>query len=111
MEELKNLVSRLLEIRPNVAGKGLSDGNVTYIDSEYRYDISVNNFNEHRLNLIIRAHEDFEYFSCKLTEKEFMDIKWKIEAWEDKIRSDAFDAFKSFVNNHPQNSMDELLND
>lgn len=112
MEDLKTLVNRLLEIRPNNAGDGIFEGDIIYIDGNREYSISLCNFNkEYNLNLTIKDSIYWKQFDCILSEKEFMEIKWKIEAWNDKLAQDAFGAFKSFIETHPQNSMDELLND
>ena len=45
-----------------------------------------------------------------LTEKEFMEIKWKTQEWEKVLREKALDAFKEFAESDPT-SMDDLLND
>lgn len=45
-----------------------------------------------------------------LTEKEFMDIKWKTEEWESVLHAKALEAFKEFAESN-QTSMDDLLND
>ena len=50
-------------------------------------------------------------FYYELTEKEYMEIKWKIEEWANNLNTYALNKFAEYVNSFPKNPMDALLDD
>lgn len=117
MEDLKNLVKKLLDRKPvEAVAKSYFGPNVTYNDGNKIYKIDLCQYEDghkHSLNLFIgetvldiSGHD----YSCDITEKEYMELKWKMEGWEEELHADAFNEFADFVKQQedPRNT---LLND
>ena len=48
--------------------------------------------------------------TIELTEKEYMDLKWSIEAWKEQMEEQDLEEFKDFAESEP-GTMDDLLHD
>jgi hypothetical protein len=56
--------------------------------------------------------ESAEYESIEVNERQYSELKWKIEDWSKVLRKEAFDKFEEFVESIlDSNPYDELLND
>ena len=116
MEDLKNLVKKLLDRKPVEADvKGYFGPSVTYKDENnvYKIDMCVNDQGQYSLSLFI-GKDDLDIsghdYSCNITEKEYMEFKWKMEGWEEELHNDAFNEFADFVKQQ-EDPMNTLLND
>lgn len=116
MEDLKNLVKKLLDRKPVEAEvDGYFGPNITYKDEKnfYKIDMSINGKSQYSLNLFIGQNDldlDGHDFNCKITEREYMEFKWKIEEWKNELHADAFSEFSDFVKQQ-EDPMNTLLND
>lgn len=118
MKDIKTLIQKLLTQKPysSDSSKFLTDGSIQYKNGELDYDISIYK-NEHNyvvsLQIGYNNDEDFVYdtYDSELNEREFMEIKWKIEEWEKVLHEDRLEAFADYVESLPGDARDELLND
>ena len=118
MEQLKNLVKKLIAKEPSSADpNAIFTPQIEYKNDNVIYRIAINHIpetNEYVLELFIEDNpEDYDTgynYYCNITEKEYMEIKWNIEAWHDFLVKKEFDRFAEFAEQE-QSSMDELLND
>lgn len=103
MEEIKNLIFKLLKKKPD------------WISTIYENEIEAN-YND--INLAIYNYDCFKYqlrinkfcFAGDLSEREFMEMKWKLSDWRDVLEKEAISKLAEFVDS-PNNTMDDLLND
>lgn len=111
MKEIKNLVTKLLQVSPSLVSIDNFGGSATYnSNDDTMYSIFLYKNDDYNLSLTITSGSGYyEYFS-KLTEKEFMELKWTIEKWSNDIENKTFDEFRDFVNSNA-NPADDLLND
>lgn len=111
MSDLKNQVFALLEKCPDYTTTLDDFIEATYYNSEFiTYRVHVSFRSNSTITLFIYFNSSVFRKEISVTEKEFMDIKWKIEAWTKEIEAKALDTFKEFAEKEP-NSMDDLLND
>lgn len=118
MEQLKGLVKSLLEKKPSYVEMDSFSPTAYYKSEKVTYNIDLysnKNTNEFKVSLYITKDDEkydiFGYdYSCDLTEKEFMELKWQMEAWNKELRQIAFNEFKEFVEQQ-ESPMDELLHD
>lgn len=117
MTDLLTLIKRLLKQVPNGTNVYLFDeSGVEYVylnklkytiaywecNSTYHVRLSITELNPyHLLN-------DFE---IEVSEKDYMEIKWKCKEWEEYLRKQQLDAFEEFVDSFSDDSMDSLLNE
>lgn len=112
MSDLKNQIFALLEKCPDYTTTIIDDFiEATYYNGEFiTYRVHVSFKPTPMVTLSIYFNSSVFKKEVSVTEKEFMDIKWKIEAWTREIEAKALDTFKEFAEKEP-NSMDDLLND
>ena len=110
MKEIKNLVTKLLQVSPSLVAIDNSGGCATYYSNNTTYSIFLYKNDDYNLSLSIDSGRGYYEYSSKLTEKEFMELKWTIEKWSDDIENKTFDEFRDFVNSNA-NPADDLLND
>ena len=115
MKDLKTLVIKLLEQKPNscIIDGFMCAAHVSYVNGDTRYEISLHKASKYSLELHIYSVCDSKsyYYDCDLSEQEFMEIKWKIEGWDQVLQEDVFNAFSEYVESLPGDARDELLND
>lgn len=112
MSDFKNQIFALLEKCPDYTTTIIDDFiEATYYNGEFiTYRVHVS-FKPYRtVTLFIYFNSSVCRKEISVTEKEFMDIKWKIEAWTKELEAKALDTFKEFAEKEPS-SMDDLLND
>lgn len=110
MDDLKTLVNKLLCKRPDVIYEMFGPG-AQYQNKDFIYDIMLSE-SKHIVTLNIQGNVAItSNYDIELTEKEYMELKWKIEAWRDELQNSNFETFKEFVNEIPERGMDDLLND
>lgn len=112
MSDLKNQILALLEKCPDYTTTIIDDLiEATYYNGEFiTYRVHVSFKPNPTVALFIYFNSSTYRKEISVTEKEFMDIKWKIEAWAKEIEAKALDTFKEFAEKEPS-SMDDLLND
>ena len=112
MSDLKNQIFALLEKCPDHITTVIDDFiEATYYNGEFiTYRVHVSFKPNPTVILFIYFNSSAYRKEISVTEKEFMDIKWKIEAWEKEVEAKALETFKEFAEKEP-NSMDDLLND
>ena len=119
MDELKTLIKKLLNQVPNRIEPIFDDvDSIIYEYNGKEYTISLfrdfDGPNSYRIALytdVISTYRQLKTFYIDISEKEYMEIKWKIEEWNDYLTNQQMDQFKEFVESFSNNSMDELLND
>ena len=127
MKDLKTLVQKLLTQKPDLCGLHAYDSGAfaRYKNGKVLYSIDLFHSGEmNRLNLDISQNDpvfcDFDdgepfaflgHYECDLNEREFMEMKWKIDEWEKVLNKERFDAFAEYVESLPGDARDELLND
>lgn len=110
MDDLKTLVNKLLCRQPDLIHE-IFELSVQYQNKGLIYDITLWE-SEHKVTLDIQGNVVVtSNYDIELTEKEYMELKWKIEAWRDELQNSNFETFKEFVNEIPERGMDDLLND
>ena len=116
MSDLKNQIFALLKKCPDyicrIENKVDNFTEVTYYNGEfitYKLHLSPTNA-PFVVTLMIYSNSNVFKKDILFTEKEFMEIKWKIEEWGNELETKAFNVFKEFAESEP-NSMDDLLND
>lgn len=111
MDDLKNQIFALLKKCPTHGYVYDCGGHIGYSSETASYDVELTEYNEEH-GVYFSIHTGFNSFSkfIPLTEKEYMDIKWKIEDWQKELENKALEEFKDFVEAEPS-SMDDLLND
>ncbi len=114
MEELRTLIQKLLKRVPDYAGSDcFVDNSVTYINDSLQYDIDCSHYDDkYIVHLGISEKNPYRFlnaFYIPVTEKEYMEIKWKIEEWNDYLKQKCINEFTTFVNGFSNGSMDELL--
>lgn len=119
MSDLKSQVTALLKKCPNHACSFPDGAHASYFSSNnVTYDIELfktGDNDEHdclvfNCTLSIIAPAANLTKNIELTEKEFMDLKWKIEDWASQIESKLLEDFAEFAEAE-QTSMDQLLDD
>ena len=115
MSDLKSQIFALLKKRPLHAISYKYGGSLVYYPDkktcDASYHIGIDTLNEeYHLRFTIYDGPNVIEKNLELTEKEFMDMKWKIQDWENLIQTEALEKFKDFVESEPR-SMDELLED
>lgn len=118
MSDLKSQIFSLLKKCPTSASSWdngslvlyrTGDGQEYHIETYKRKDYHPKDHPDFSATITIE-NERFDCETIPLTEKEFMDFKWKTEEWEKILHEKAFEAFKEFAESDPT-SMDDLLND
>lgn len=111
MSDLKNQIFALLEKCPDYITIIDDLIEATYYNGEFiTYRVHMSFKPNYTVTLSVYFNSNVFRKEISVTEKEFMDIKWKIEAWSKEIEAKALDTFKEFAEREP-NSMDDLLND
>ena len=116
MTDLLTLIKKLLNHVPNrINVSPFIDGGVEYFYENLIYCI---NYWKGQDGYTISLHitEKNPYFhlnekTMKVSEKDYMEIKWKCEEWSKYLEEQQLNQFEEFVNGFENNSMDELLND
>ena len=110
MDDLKTLINKLLCKQPDLIYE-MFETSVQYKNKDFIYDITLWK-SEHKVTLSIQGNVAItSNYDIELTEKEYMELKWKMEAWRDELQNSNFETFKEFVNEIPESGMDDLLND
>lgn len=113
-EKLISLVRKCLNNKPSYKYEGIFDycGAVVYYDNDVKYTISITNPIDEQYTLRVEMDKDchIEFYSS-LTEKEYMEFKWRMEELCKILDDEAFSSFESFVDSQEKGTMDELLND
>lgn len=104
MEEIKNLIFKLLKKKPN----WISTIDEKEINVYYNDDISLGIYNYNGFEYQLRINNF--YFTDELSEREFMEMKWKLSDWKDVLEKEAINKLSEFVDS-PNGTMDDLLND
>lgn len=111
MNDLKNLIFALLEKCPNHAFSYPDGGEALYYYKDATsYNLGLTSGDKYVAHFMIYSGPNVFNKEVSLTEKEFMEMKWKLEDWAKDLEAKAFEEFKDFVESKP-NSMDDLLND
>lgn len=108
MSKLVSLVKKLLERKPDNCGMFCDYVAYKHKDGFYRVDTSEYD-KTYSIYLFDTSNET--QFSEEVSERDYMEIKWAIEEWRKILHEDAFDEFEEFVNEVPDQGMDELLHD
>ena len=103
MEEIKNLIFKLLKKKPD----WISTIDEKEIDVNYN-DISLSIYNYNGFEYQLRINNFC--FTDELSEREFMEMKWKLSDWRDVLEKEAISKLSEFVDS-PNGTMDDLLND
>jgi hypothetical protein len=108
MSDLKNQIFSLIKKIPNRVSENLTTIYVTeklriilWIKDDYNVEISISDK---------KGSEQVVYKYLELSEKEYMELKWKLEDWKKYLDNQLLDAFEEFADTDPE-SMDDLLND
>lgn len=111
MSDLKNQIFTLLKKSPDYVFIVENLIEATYYNTDFiTYKIQLIPGEKDILSLYIYSSSNTFNKRVELTEKEFMDIKWKIEDWKKELEIKALEDFAKFSESEP-NSMDDLLND
>ena len=127
MSDLKNQIFTLLKKCPKCVELWGDGCRITYKNGESSYVIHLSRPPKEDdeipfLDTTPQEHYEFQmdiwlnsagkHFATKveLTEKEYMEMKWTIEEWNNTFTTSILDEFKEFVETEPS-SMDDLLND
>lgn len=118
MTDLLTLIKKLLNQVPNRADKDVNpfiDGGVEYFYENLNYSIDYwKGQNGYTISLHISERNPFyclNHITIEVSEKDYMEIKWKCEEWSKYLKEQQLNQFEEFVNGFENNSMDELLND
>lgn len=111
MDDLKNLIFTLLEKCPQYAFAYENGGTVTYYPRENAtFNLDLTSNDEYLLRITIYTGPNVFSEEIPLTEREFMELKWKFEDWQKELKAKAFDEFRELAKFEPK-SMDDLLKD
>ena len=111
MEDLKNQIFALLKKCPEHVNANKHVTEIAYYPEDNRtYMLTLKSEEEYKIKVSIYNYPNVFSKTISLTEKEYMDIKWSIEEWQNVLEEKAFEDFTKFTENEP-NSMDDLLND
>ena len=111
MSDLKNLILALLEKCPQRAVAYEDGGTVSYFPRDgHSYNLDLISNEEYLLKLTMFCGPSVFSEEIPLTEREFMELKWKFEDWQKELKAKALDEFKEFAKSEPK-SMDDLLKD
>jgi len=121
MSDLKTQIFSVIKKRPHSICTSFDAYEVAYVNdnSEYIiYPTKCNNGTSFVCTLRVskRCNNDTLPFAdetirkVELTEKEYMDLKWAIEAWKEQIEEQDLEEFKDFAESEP-GTMDDLLHD
>ena len=111
MDDLKNLIFALLEKCPQYANAYDNGGTVMYAPRESSaFNLDLISGDEYLLRITIYAGSNVFSEEVPLTEREFMELKWKFEDWQKELKAKALDEFRELVKSEPK-SMDDLLKD
>lgn len=116
MTDLLTLIKKLLNHVPNrMDVNPFIDGGAEYFYENLSYRIDYwKSQDEYILCLNITERHPYFHLSektIKVSEKDYMEIKWKCEEWSKYLEEQQLNQFEEFVNGFENNSMDELLND
>lgn len=118
MEKTVSLIKKLLERVPYTVNmlEGFTDGCIYYLNNEDTYKIALCKTSDSKYQIsfdIIRYKYPLysKEFFFDVSEKEYMEIKWKFEEWNTYLNNRSLEQFEDFVNEEPDSSMDGLLND
>lgn len=119
MSDLKTQIFSVIKKRPcSIATRfggyqlGYINDNVAYVvgidrhDGQFVCTLDVNK----DLDKEPLMFKDSTFRKVELTEKEYMDLKWSIEAWREQIEEQDLEEFKDFAESEP-GTMDDLLHD
>ena len=113
MSDLKNQIFALLKKCPNYTGTHqihyYTDSTVYIITLTTKFETQKDVPDYSAIITISKESGQYDK-TVKLTEKEYMDIKWTIEEWTNYLKEKAFEDFAKFAESEP-NTMDDLLND
>lgn len=111
MDDLKNLIFTLLEKCPQYAVTHDDGGTVMYSPRENAtFNLNLTSYDEYLLRITIYAGPNVFSEEVPLTEREFMELKWKFEDWQKELKAKALDEFRELAKSEPK-SMDDLLKD
>ena len=124
MSDLKSQIFKLIKKHPNTVNSWNDNAYIIYHTDTADYQINLYKKQDYHpsdyplysicLNISIQNSDIFgnDYSeTIPVTEKEFMELKWKFEEWQDILREEAFNKFKEFVEPDEPSVMDDLLND
>lgn len=111
MDDLKNLIFALLEKCPQYAVAYDNGGTVSYFPrDDHFYNLNLVSNDEYLLKLTMFCGPSVFSEEISLTEREFMELKWKFEDWQKELKAKALDEFRELAKSEPK-SMDDLLKD
>lgn len=112
MSDLKNQIFALVKKCPQRAYCCDSLAQAMYYPKDgISYEITVVRQEEYVADLAIYNGANVFRKKIVLTEKEFMEIKWKIQEWSEELETKAFEEFKDFAEPEEPSAMDDLLKD
>ena len=116
MTDLLTLIKKLLNHVPNrIDVNPFIDGGIEYLYENLSYRISYwKSKDEYTISFYISEKNSYCHLNEKMinvSEKDYMEIKWKCEEWGKYLEEQRLNQFEEFVNGFENNSMDELLND
>lgn len=121
MSDLKTQIFSVIKKRPHSICTSFETYDVAYVNDNSEYVICPskhNNGTSFTCTLRINRRCDDEPLvftdetirTIELTEKEYMDLKWTIEAWKEQLEEQDLEEFKDFAESEP-GTMDDLLHD
>lgn len=117
MENLKNLIWKVLKKRPYTVNveNAYDEWDIHYITAKNNYfSIELVNEGEDSYFVILKiTNEGQDHLVIKevsLSEKEYMEMKWTIESWKDRLDEEALDSFKEFAESGSE-TIDSLLDE
>lgn len=114
-KEIISLVKKLLKRIPTNVPSGPFDScSITYNNDDFTFyiDLYTNIDSKYMLSLHINNHNISQYndYQFEIGEKDYMEIKWKIEEWSNYLKEQAFNKFKEFIE-EDDTQIDDLLDD
>lgn len=119
MSDLKTQIFSVIKKRPCSIATRFGGYQLGYINDNVGYMVGIDKYdNRFVCTLDIDRSFDNDPLMFKdstrreveLTEKEYMDLKWSIEAWKEQMEEQDLEEFKDFAESEP-GTMDDLLHD
>ena len=118
MTDLLTLIKKLLKQVPNrITSCVFDDSNdAEYLCDNLKYSIRYSCYNtQYFIHLNIARTEPYWFIlheaQIEVSEKDYMETKWKIEEWKNYLEEQYLNQFEEFVDSFSDNSMDSLLNE
>lgn len=120
MSDLKTQIFSIIKKRPCSISTRFGGHQLGYVNDNVRYLIGIDRQHgghfvctldiNKSLDIEPLMFKDSTFRKIELTEKEYMDLKWSIEAWKEQMEEQDLEEFKDFAESEP-GTMDDLLHD